>query len=265
MGGCRAMNSKIIKWGKRAVTTACLGIVGLLLYALSYYVYWNWYIPYHTDSLYQEAMQNPNKAEEIAQQFFDMEDHTCNSSNRALELITYYAKKGRIGSQKMLEQYNADEGLPIESKAPINRYIFGIDLGKSTKQDVWDYLDSKSLNHQELENGSITQCYSDFEFAGIYWGYVYFYYVNNKVYKILFSCKSKRSNIKEIYVKLRNILAEKYTLIKQLDSNYRKELIDIRDLKTSIILEISGYKELTCKYTDLSLEKEKNNQNLNDI
>lgn len=259
------MNSMVIKLGKGAVITVCLGIVGLLLYALSYYGYWNWYVPYHTDSLYQEAMQNPIKAEEIAQQLFDTEDHTCNSNDRALELITYYAKKGRIGSQKMLEQYNADLGLPIESKVPINRYIFGIDLGKSTKQDVWNYLDCNDLHYQELENGSITQCYSDFEFVGIYWDYVCFYYVNNRVYKILFSCKSKRSNIKEMYAKLRNILAEKYTLIKQLNPNYRKELLDIRDLKTSIILEISGYKELTYKYTDLSLEKEKNNQNLNDI
>lgn len=170
MGGCRVMNSMVIKWGKRAGIIVCLGMTGLMLYALSYYVYWNWYVPYHTDSLYQEAIQNPNKSEEIAQQLFDMEDHTSGSNDKALKLITYYAEKGRAGSQKMLEQYNVDNGLPIESKIPINRHIFGIDLGKSTKQDVWNYLDYNSLQHQELENGSITQCYNDFEFAGVYWG-----------------------------------------------------------------------------------------------
>lgn len=252
----------VIKWGKRLVTTVCLGIVGLLLYALSYYVYWDWYIPYHTESLYQEAIQNPNKSEEIAQQLFDMEDHTSGSNDKALKLITYYAEKGRIGSQKMLEQYNADNGLPIESKIPINRHIFGIDLGKSTKQDVWNYLDCNSLQHQELENGSITQCYNDFEFAGVYWDYACFYYVNNKVYKITFTYSTKGSAL-ECFNALKGMLVSKYTLSKKINIENSSNFY-IKDSNTLIELDLN-FHDLCLKYTDVKAKKEKLQNDLKNI
>lgn len=244
----------IIKWCKRIGITIALVIGMFFLYALSYYIYEGYYIPHHIESLYQEGLSNPNKAENNIKQL--LEEYEENSQTKALNLMRFYANKNELWAQILLEQFNEERDLPLNSKIPINKHIWGITLGKSTKQDVWNYLHSKNMWYSELEDGSITQVQEEFEFAGIYWDYVNIHFTNNKVYKISFVSRILFNSVDKSFNKLKDMLADKYTISKNFSSNRN---FSIKDSSTLIELETSRcgrYSELVFKYTDLK-EKEK--------
>ena len=257
------MNKEIIKkWVKRIGIAIGSAIAIVLLYAISVITYQEVYIPYHIDSLYQEGLTNPSKAEWVVKQLQDVDISTEDTQDKAVKLIKIYAKKGFIWAKITLEQYNNDNEIPLNSKTSINNHIWGITLGKSTKEDVLNYLDNQKIWHQELKNGSITQGYKDFEFAGVYWNYVYYYYVNDKVYKITFIYRPEGSANSD-YIKLKNMLTAKYALSK----NFKKESplsFSIKDSNT--LIEINDkYDELILKYIDLKGKKEKSKIDINNI
>lgn len=253
----------IIKWCKRIGIAIALVIGMFFLYALSYYIYEGYYIPHHIESLYQEGLSNPNKAENNIKQL--LEKYEENSQTKALNLMKFYANKKELWAQILLEQFNEERDLPLNSKIPINKHIWGITLGKSTKQDVWNYLYSKNMWYSELEDGSITQVQEEFEFAGIYWDYVNIHFTNNKVYKISFVSRIPFNSVDKSFNKLKDMLADKYTISKNFSSNRN---FSIKDSSTLIELETSRrgrYSELVFKYTDLKEKERKLQQDTDSI
>lgn len=247
-------NQLIIKWCKR-VGIVIASVIGMFfLYALSYYVYEDYYIPHHIESLYQEGLNNPNKAENNIKQL--LEEYEEDSQTKALNLMKFYANKKELWAQILLEQFNEERGLPLNSKIPINKHIWGITLGKSTKQDVLNYLDSINLMHLELENGSVTQVLDGFEFAGVFWDKAYCYFSNNKIYKIRFwhTTDSFDSG-------LMNMLTTKYTLSKKFDSSN----ISIKDSCILIELNYPYSKAVRLEYTDIKAKNKKLQQDINSI
>lgn len=261
----------IIKWCKK-VGIVIASVIGIFfLYALSYYVYEDYYVLRRIESLYQEGLENPNKAEDNIKQL--LKEHGEDSQTKALNLMKFYANKKELWTQIMLEKYNYKYGITLNSIIPINRHIWGINIGKSTKQDVLNYLDSMDLWHQELKKGSVTQVYKDFEFAGVFWNAAYCYFTNYKIYKIAFVYRPKGSP-SDSFDKLRGILAAKYTISKnfnQEELNYSWDKFSIKDSLTLIELETNCYdrnpthKELILKYTNLEKKKRKLEQDIKNI
>ena len=252
------MKPIIIKWCKR-VGIAIISVVAMFLfYVLSYYIHEEYYIPHRIESLYQEGLHNPDKAKAIISELEDIELYSYSNQYqyKYLQLIKYYANKKELWAQLMLEQYNEERGLTLNSKIPINKHIWGITLGKSTKQDVLNYLDSINLMHLELENGSVTQVLDGFEFAGVFWDKAYCYFSNNKIYKIRFwhTTDSFDSG-------LMNMLTTKYTLSKKIDSSN----ISIKDSCILIELNYPYSKAVRLEYTDIKTKNKKLQQDINSI
>ena len=266
------MNIEIIKWIKRAGIAIGSIVAMFLLYVVFAYVRFNWYIPIHIESLYQEGLDNPSKAEWAVKQLQSIEYSDDTAQEKVASLLNIYAKKEQLWAQVMLEQYNEEHKIPIKSIVPINKNIFGITLGKSTKQDVWNYLDSKELWHQELENGEVTQALDNFEFAGIYWNCINYHFVDNIVSCIDF--KTREENLNDAYYKLRNTLSSKYTMSKQQksskDDSYRPQFF-IQDSTTLLKLKLYNYTdnlskyELDFRYIDLDIKKKKEKQDIGAI
>lgn len=244
------MKSVILKWCKRIGIVIASAVAIFLFYALS---------------LYQEGLNNPDKAEAIVSELEDIEPYSYSNEYKYLQLINHYADKKELWAQILLEQYNEKRGLTLNSKIPINKHIWGITLGKSTKQDVLNYLDSMNLMHLELENGSVTQVYKNFEFAGVFWNTVYCYFTNDKIYKITFVYRPKGSP-SDSFDKLRDMFAAKYTLSKTFDSKKCKSYIfSIKDSNTLIEIEIDSNMKLILKYTDTEIKNKKLQQDINSI
>lgn len=258
------MNKQIIsKWCKRLGIAIASAVAMFLLYVLSLYVYEKYYIPRHIEDLYQEGLNNPGKAEDNIKQL--LKKYREDPQTKALNLIKFYANKKELWAQTMLEKYNYKYGITLNSVAPINRHIWGINIGKSTKQDVLNYLDSMTLMHLELENGSVTQVLEGFEFAGIFWNTVYCYFTNDKIYKIAFVYRPKGSP-SDSFDKLRDMLATKYTLSKVFDSKKCQSYIfSIKDSNTLIEIEIDSNMKLILKYTDTEIKNKKLQQDINSI
>lgn len=244
----------IIKWCKRVGIVIASVIGTFFLYALSYYVYEDYYVPRRIESLYQEGLENPDKAKNNIKQL--LKEYEEDSQTKALNLMKFYADKNELWAQILLEQYNEEHGLTLNSKIPINKHIWGITLGKSTKQDVWNYLDSINLMHLELENGSVTQVFDGFEFAGVFWDKAYCYFSNNKIYKIRFwhTTDSFDSG-------LMNMLTTKYTLSKKFNSSN----ISIKDSCTLIELNYPYSRAVRLEYTDIKTKNKKLQQDINSI
>lgn len=256
------MNRKIIKWIKR-IGIAIGSVVGIfLLYAASVVGYQKLYLPYHIESLYEEGLNNPSKAEWAVKQLQNIYDMDGVAQDKAVALIKEYAQKETLWAQIALEQYNEEHGIPINSITPINKHIWGITLGKSTKEDVWNYLDSKGLWHQELKNGSITQVYKDFEFAGVFWNYVNYHFTSNKVYKLTFICNAEGS-AKEYFDEIKNMLVSKYTFTKKANANSPLKFY-IQDTNVLIKLELD-YNTLYFKYIDLKAKNGKYQKDIDSI
>lgn len=257
------MNKKIIKkWVKKVGIVIGSVIAIFLLYILSVIGYQKVYLPYHIQSLYQEGLDDPNKVEGVVKQLQNEGNSFNDAQEKALTLIKKYAQKETLWAQLALEQYNEEHKIPIRSIIPINKYILGITLGKSNKEDVFNYLDKEELWHQELENGSVTQVYKDFEFAGIFWNYVNFHFTNNEVYKITFICKVEGS-VKDFYIRIKNMLASKYTLSKEFSEN-SSSTFSIKD--SNILIELKmGFDKLTLSYMDLKTKNEKLKRDIDSI
>lgn len=257
------MKSIIIKWRKRVGIAIVSAVAMFLLYVLSLYVYEKYYIPHHIESLYQEGLENPNKAENNIKQL--LKEYGEGPQAKALNLMKFYANKKELWAQTLLEKYNYKYGITLNSVTPINRHIWGINIGRSTKQDVLNYLDSMNLMHLELENGSVTQVLEGFEFVGIFWNTAYCYFTNDKIYKIAFVYIPKGSP-SDSFDKLRDMLATKYTLSKVFDSKKCQSYIfSIKDSNTLIEIEIDSNMKLILKYTDTEIKNKKLQQDINSI
>jgi hypothetical protein len=264
------MNKQIIfKWGKKISTIIGI-LIGVFAICMAFYVgYKLYYIPYHRDSLYHEGKQNPTKAEDNAQKLLDLDDYTREAHEKGLDLISYYAKKDKLWAQLLLEHYNEEHLIPLESNANINKHIWGITLGISTKQEVIDYLDSKGFSYKEFQEGKVLQAVNDFEFVGVYWKCINYYFTDDKVYKVKFMTREEYDIIKTSYLKLKDMLSEKYTKSKKFDLKYDYNKFSIKGIHAMVELESQDYdqglEQLNLIYTDLDTQKKKYKQDLNSI
>ena len=269
------MNKELIKkWSKRVGIVIGSIIAICLLYVVSVLGYKELYIPYHIESLYEEGLNNPSKAEWAVKQLQNTSDMDGVAQDKAVTLIKEYAKKETLWAQIALEQYNEEHEIPIKSITPINKHIWGITLGKSTKEDVWNYLDSKGLWHQELENGEVTQVLDDFEFVGVYWNCINYHFVNGIVSSIDFRSRDKKSILEDYYYNIRNMLSTKYSISKKGKTRKDKEYhpqYSIKDGTTSVKASLYNYcdnvskYELSLRYADLIIGESKNKQDINNI
>nr|DAJ98354.1 MAG TPA: hypothetical protein [Crassvirales sp.] len=270
------MNKEIIKKLVKKVGIAICSLTAMfILYVVSVITYQEVYIPYHIEALYQEGLNNPSKAEWAVKQLQSQEYSYKIAQEKALSLMQNYAKKEQLWAQVMLDQYNEEHEIPLNSIVPINKNIWGITLGKSTKQDVWNYLDSMGVWHQELENGEVTQVIEDFEFAGVYWNCVNYHFVNNIVSNITFKSRNEENILEDYYYSLRNMLSEKYSISKNQKSKndkvkYKSQYY-LKDSNTLIKLKLYHYchdlskYELNFKYIDLKKQNKKRIQDINAI
>lgn len=262
----------IIKWCKRVGIAIASAVTILLLYVLSYYIHEEYYIPHRIESLYQEGLENPDKAENNIKQL--LKENGEDPETKALNLMKFYANKKELWAQTMLEKYNEEHNITLNSNIPINKHIWGITLSRSTKRNVYNYLDSKGLWYQDYSNENYIQSQSDFEFAGVYWNCIDYYFINNRVSAIVFRCRGKESKLEEYYYKLRNMITKKYTISKitksSKDNEYQPQF-SIKDTHTLIQIKLYYYsdnsskEELYFKYTDLIAEKKKEAYNIDDI
>ena len=92
------------KWGKRIILTLITAIVFLCLYALAGWIYYDYYLPHHYESLYEEGMKDVNKADEIALELFDVGYyHQCET--KAIEVLTNSAEQGNVNSMVLLGRF----------------------------------------------------------------------------------------------------------------------------------------------------------------
>lgn len=267
------MNKEIIKkWVKKVGIAISSAVAICLLYVIFVITYQEVYIPHHIESLYQEGLNKPSKAEWAVKQLQNQEYSCKVAQDKALSLMQNYAKKEQLWAQILLDQYNEENEFPLRSIIPINKNIWGITLGKSTKQDVWNYLDSKGLWHDELNNGETTQAINDFEFAGIYWNCINYHFVDNIVSNITFVSRGRYNVIEDYYYTLRNSISTKYTISKQLKSEENGKQIhqfSIKDDSILIKLELcsvgSSKYDLNFSYIDLNIKKKKEKQDIDVI
>ena len=268
------MNRQVIKWVKRVGIAIGAVVAIFLLYAASVIGYQEVYIPHHIESLYEEGLNNSSKAEWVVKQLQNIYDMDGIAQDKAVALIKEYAQKESLWAQIALEQYNEEHEIPIKSATPINKHIWEITLGKSTKEDVWNYLDSKGLWHQEQENGEVTQVIDDFEFIGVYWNCINYHFVNGIVSSIDFRSRDKKSILEDYYYNIRNMLSTKYSISKKSktkeDEEYHPQY-SIKDNTTSVKVSLYNYcdnvskYELSLRYVDLTINENKNKQDINNI
>lgn len=106
---------KIIKYGKKFGIIVGSSLIVLFLYALSYWIYWDYYIPNKCAFLCNEAYTDINKADEIAVELMFNDDYAfCDSHNKAIDILINAARKGRVSSAVLLGRYykgyNIQEG-----------------------------------------------------------------------------------------------------------------------------------------------------------
>lgn len=155
----------------------------------------------------------------------------------------------------------------INSGAQINRNIGGVTIGVSTPQNVISVLKGKHINYVSERNGTVLRGNTNVSFAGIIWDEVCYVFINNVVYKIVYT-KSDKGDRHECVlngVYLRDNLRKKYN---QYYSPIFPNGDDYTDGKTNVSL-VGGQPVpnafLSIHYTDAAQVKESLQQDYNDL
>ena len=172
------------------------------------------------------------------------------------------SRKSRVGNNVKKKQLSTGSNEKTFNKG-INRNINGIVLGKSTKQDVINYLKRNKIQYEyDVIAGSPAISYfKNVSFGGITWQFCSYSFLNNIVYEIGYT-KAVRTNIPK-----ETIDTEHSFLMRELKRKYRDysinnenrrgfEVHTIRDENTTITVEI-GYENSTylmsITYRDINL------------
>lgn len=81
------MKPVILKWCKKVGIAIASAVAIFLFYVLSLYVYEEYYIPHHIESLYQEGLNNLDKANDIVTELKDIEPYSYSNQYKYLQLI----------------------------------------------------------------------------------------------------------------------------------------------------------------------------------
>lgn len=149
--------------------------------------------------------------------------------------------------------------IPLYSFGQIKRNIDGIILGKSTKQEVVNYLKNRKLPYSFKKVGvyNAILCNVPRSFGGVSWHSTIYIFYNNLVFQVSYSNTDYHLLKKEIdlcFVNLSMALQRKYSQYKITSSD--RDNIEYKDSHTSIKLN-RGYFEnhytLDVDYTDYQL------------
>ena len=100
MKGINLRSVKVGKWGKRLIVFVISAGLILGLFGLGSWIYNDFYLPCHYESLYEEGMKDVNKADEIALELFEAGYYP-----KAIEVLTNSAEKGNVQSMVLLGRY----------------------------------------------------------------------------------------------------------------------------------------------------------------
>lgn len=158
----------------------------------------------------------------------------------------------------------------ISCYSQISRTIWGMTLGKSSKQQVRTRLKNKGYIVQKEPNGSLSVKVDNINFGGAVWTYVSFSFVNGFLSQVWFQNNEIESPIRvdDTYEKIEMSLDKKYQKyrlnVPAYDDGYT--MSHYSDSKTNITLVLGTYHNT--RYVSLSYEddylKEKQNQREND-
>lgn len=162
--------------------------------------------------------------------------------------------------------------VPILCFAQINKTIWGVTLGKSTKQQVKTMLVNKGYTVRVEPDGSLYVDVNNISFGGAYWTYIAFSFVDGKLYQVWFQNNEKQSPVKieEAFKKTKNFLNEKYIhySVEARPSDTIEEVSDFADGKTYVSLMINRYhyqRYISLSYADLQLDNLKNKRSTDEL
>ena len=171
MKGINLMSVKAGKWGKRFIYFVISAGIILGLFGLGGWIYNDFYLPSHYESLYEEGMKDVNKADEIALELFQAEYET-----KAIEVLTYSAEKGNVKSMVLLGRYYKGYRFKPCSEVELwDSKNFHIDWENIDREkSAYWFLQAAKRNDAESQ-GELGDCYKygfgvkqDFDKA-IYW------------------------------------------------------------------------------------------------
>ena len=102
--GINLSSIKVGRWGKRIVIVVISAFIILGLFGFGGWIYNDFYLPSHYESLYEEGMKDVDKADEIALELFEV-GYYRQYETKAIEVLTNSAEKGNVMSMVLLGRY----------------------------------------------------------------------------------------------------------------------------------------------------------------
>ena len=157
--------------------------------------------------------------------------------------------------------------VPSTASSQIQRKIWGLELGRSTRENVKAFLSSNGLEYEEGFGGYDGIAITDLRnlgFGGYSWTPVFNFYNN-----ILYEVDLSRSNLefdtstgkeyvidtKAIFFDLKGKLSNKYRNYEEVQTDKPNSLYVVRDNATVVILELIDNKTLSLEYVDRKLAR----------
>ena len=149
--------------------------------------------------------------------------------------------------------------IALDGFSQINRTIWGVTLGKSTKQQVRTVLIEKGYNVDIDPDGSLAVRVYNVVFGGAHWTYISFSFVNGYLSNITFQNNEQQSpvRIENTYEKLKESLNKKYSFYRLSLPGADDDghvLTCYSDGKTSLVLDLSYFRSR--RYISLFYEDE---------
>ena len=170
MKGINLRSIKVGKWGKRSIIFVISSVIILGLLGLGSWIYNDFYLPYHYESLYEEGMKDVNKADEIALELFEA-GYYRQYETKAIEVLTNSAEKGNVKSMVLLGRYYKGYDIKI---GYADGWKSGWQKSESFDKGSYWYLQAAKLGNAEAQ-GELGHNYKygfgvkqDFDKA-IYW------------------------------------------------------------------------------------------------
>lgn len=170
MKGINLRSIKVGKWGKRSIIVVIFSVIILGLLGLGSWIYNDFYLPYHYESLYEEGMKDVNKADEIALELFEA-GYYRQYETKAIEVLTNSAEKGNVKSMVLLGRYYKGYDIKI---GYADGWKSGWQKSESFDKGSYWYLQAAKLGNAEAQ-GELGHNYKygfgvkqDFDKA-IYW------------------------------------------------------------------------------------------------
>lgn len=156
--------------------------------------------------------------------------------------------------------------LPITSFSQIQKTFWGLSLGESTKQQVFDTMIENGYKGRIDPDNDFHRAYlKNFSFEGGTWQFVYFYFVDDKLSKVSFEYaeSDSSSHAKDMFRTITDSMNKKYAAYSgYANNNDGMEFYIYSDGKTAALIQrdfnpISNMQYVHLTFRDIKLEKQK--------